>query len=51
MIGHQGQIDIPEHLSGFSSYIEHAEVKDFSNRVDLTKDFRGVLARWADSIK
>jgi predicted ribonuclease YlaK len=51
MIGHQGQMDIPEHLSGFSSYIEHAKPKDFANQVDLTKDFRGVLARWADSIK
>jgi phosphate starvation-inducible protein PhoH len=48
MIGHQGQIDIKPELSGFSSYIEHAKPKDFVNQVDLTKDFRGVLARWAD---
>jgi predicted ribonuclease YlaK len=51
MIGHNGQKDVPEDKSGFSSYIEHAKPKDFANQVDLTKDFRGVLARWADSIK
>jgi predicted ribonuclease YlaK len=50
MIGHQGQIDIPKALSGFSSYIAHAKGQTFANQVNLTKDFRGELARWADSL-
>lgn len=50
MIGHQGQMDIPADLSGFLAYQEHAKNKDFANQVNLTKDFRGVLARWADSL-
>jgi phosphate starvation-inducible PhoH-like protein len=50
LIGHSGQKDIPEHLSGFSSYIEHAKGQHFANQVNLTKDFRGNLARWADKL-
>jgi phosphate starvation-inducible PhoH-like protein len=50
MIGHQGQTDIKPSLSGFSSYIEHAKGQDFAHQVNLTKDFRGKLARWADKL-
>jgi phosphate starvation-inducible protein PhoH and related proteins len=48
MVGHQGQIDIPTEKSGFSSYIEHAKGRSFVKQVNLTTDFRGRLARWAD---
>jgi predicted ribonuclease YlaK len=50
MIGHSLQMDIPESVSGFRSYIDHAKGQTFANQVNLTKDFRGKLARWADSI-
>ncbi len=50
MIGHNGQKDIPESKSGFSSYLEHAKTEYFANQVNLTFDFRGKLARWADSL-
>jgi predicted ribonuclease YlaK len=50
LIGHQGQTDISLDLSGFLAYIEHAKPKDFANQVNLTHDFRGVVARWADSL-
>lgn len=50
MIGHRFQMDIPEAQSGFLAYQEHAKNKDFANQVNLTKDYRGVLARWADSL-
>lgn len=50
MIGHNGQIDIkPEH-SGFQAYIEHAKGQRFAKQVNLTHDFRGDLARWADQL-
>lgn len=51
LVGHQGQTDIPLDKSGFSSYLEHAKTAYFANQVNLTYDFRGKLARWADSIK
>lgn len=50
MVGHRGQIDIKTEHSGFSSYIEHAKGQRFAKQVNLTKDFRGNMARWADSI-
>lgn len=50
MIGHNGQIDISKHHSGFQTYIDHAKGRDFANQINLTKDFRGNLARWADSL-
>lgn len=50
MIGHNGQIDINPRTSGFSSYIKHAKNQSFAKQVNLTHDFRGNMARWADSI-
>lgn len=51
MVGHRGQIDIQPEKSGFIEYQDHAKGYHFVNQVNLTKDFRGELARWADSIK
>jgi phosphate starvation-inducible protein PhoH and related proteins len=50
MIGHMGQMDVPPEQSGFLDYINHAKGRHFAKQVDLTFDFRGELARWADQI-
>lgn len=49
-IGHTGQVDIPENNSGFERYTEHFRSQLYCKIVSLTKNFRGDLANWADSI-
>jgi phosphate starvation-inducible protein PhoH and related proteins len=52
VIGHDGQIDLenPE-KSGFVPYLEHFEDEPYAKVVELTKNFRGKLARHADELK
>lgn len=50
MLGHNGQMDISESLSGFQDYIEHSALAPFAKTVTLDHDYRGNLARWADSL-
>jgi phosphate starvation-inducible PhoH-like protein len=52
MIGHDGQCDLdkPE-KSGFVPYLEHFENEPYAQVVELTKNFRGRLARHADELK
>lgn len=51
VIGHTEQCDLkrPE-LSGFKPYLNHTEGIDFIKVCSLTKNFRGKISRWADSI-
>jgi predicted ribonuclease YlaK len=49
-IGHSGQIDIPTSRSGFEPYMEHFKDQSYCKVVSLTKNFRGELANWADTI-
>ena len=48
--GHQKQCDIEQSKSGFPKYKAEAEKADFASVLQLTKDFRGRLARWADNV-
>jgi phosphate starvation-inducible protein PhoH and related proteins len=51
VIGHVGQIDLPKpELSGFPRVIEHFEGKWYAEIVELTKNFRGILATDADEL-
>jgi phosphate starvation-inducible protein PhoH and related proteins len=52
VIGHDGQVDLdkPE-KSGFVPYLEHFEDEPYAKVVELTKNFRGKLARHADELK
>ena len=49
-IGHSGQIDIPATRSGFEPYMEHFKEQPYCKIISLTKNFRGELANWADTI-
>jgi phosphate starvation-inducible PhoH-like protein len=51
MIGHDGQCDLekPE-KSGFVPYLEHFQHESYASVVELTKNFRGALARHADEL-
>lgn len=51
VIGHQGQIDLKvPSQSGFARVIEHFESRAWSNKCELTKNFRGELSQWADEL-
>lgn len=51
VIGHVGQIDLKNpSKSGFQPYLDHASVSDFVTVCHLTKNFRGKISKWADSI-
>lgn len=50
MIGHSKQVDLPKgQVSGFEPYTEHLRRYPFVGVVDLSKDFRGELARASDA--
>jgi predicted ribonuclease YlaK len=51
VIGHDGQCDLdkPE-KSGFVPYLEHFRNEPYAQVVELTKNFRGRLARHADEL-
>jgi phosphate starvation-inducible protein PhoH len=51
VIGHTEQIDLkrPE-LSGFEPYLKHSEKTNLATICPLTKNFRGKISTWADSI-
>lgn len=50
MIGHSKQVDLPKgQVSGFEPYTEHLRKYPFVGVVELTKDFRGELARASDA--
>jgi len=52
MIGHDGQCDLPDpKKSGFKPYIEHFINEPYCKKVELTKNFRGNLAKHADELK
>jgi predicted ribonuclease YlaK len=52
VIGHTGQIDLPiKEQSGFQRYIEHFRDKERAKICNLTKNFRGWVAQWADELK
>lgn len=51
MIGHMGQVDLPDPAkSGFAPYIEHFKDEEYAKVIELTTNFRGRLARHADSL-
>jgi len=50
MIGHSLQMDIPPSKSGFVSYMEHFRNQPYCKVISLTKNFRGELASWADTL-
>lgn len=51
MIGHDGQIDLPSpSKSGFTPYLEHFRNEPYAKVVELTKNFRGELAKHADEL-
>jgi phosphate starvation-inducible protein PhoH len=51
VIGHQFQIDLKNpSKSGFEPYLEHVENTDIATICTLTKNFRGKISNWADSI-
>jgi len=50
MIGHSGQIDISSSKSGFEAYTEHFKNQPYCKVISLTKNFRGELANWADTL-
>lgn len=51
LIGHTGQCDIDEKLSGFTPYIKHSKSLSSARCFKLTKSFRGEIAEWADVIE
>ncbi|MFS0643696.1 PhoH family protein [Siminovitchia sp. 179-K 8D1 HS] len=52
MIGHDGQIDLKDpKKSGFIPYLEHFRDQPYAKVCELTVNFRGNLARHADSLK
>lgn len=51
VIGHTGQCDLEDpNESGFAKYIKHFLWEPYSACVNLTKNFRGRVARHADSL-
>lgn len=51
LIGHDAQCDLDDRSkSGFTPYIEHFRVKDYCKIINLTKNFRGRLAKHADEL-
>lgn len=53
IIGHSGQIDLVRNQenSGLKKYIEHAKDREFVSVCRLTRNYRGILSRWADEIE
>lgn len=51
LIGHQKQCDIDQAKSGFPTYKTAAEKAPFAKIVELTDNFRGDLAKWADEVE
>ena len=51
IIGHTGQCDLDNKSnSGFGDYLEFYKTKDYAKICNLTKNFRGVISRDADTI-
>lgn len=51
VIGHDGQNDLPDpKKSGFVPYLEHFRNEPYCKVVELSKNFRGDLARRADEL-
>lgn len=52
VIGHTEQCDLkrPE-LSGFEPYLQHSENTELATICSLSKNFRGNISKWADSIR
>jgi phosphate starvation-inducible protein PhoH len=52
LIGHSDQIDNPQCAKekAFVAYAEHLCKKQWAQRVDLKKNYRGKLSDWADSL-
>lgn len=51
VIGHTGQIDLKNpDKSGFEPYLDHTENTDLATICHLTKNFRGRISTWADSL-
>jgi phosphate starvation-inducible protein PhoH and related proteins len=50
VMGDISQCDIDPKKSGFLPYITHYEGQSFSNSVELTKNFRGVISGHAETI-
>jgi phosphate starvation-inducible protein PhoH and related proteins len=51
IIGNVKQCDLEDvTLSGFEPYMYHASPIDWITKINLTHNFRGRLAKWADSI-
>jgi phosphate starvation-inducible protein PhoH len=51
VIGHSAQIDLKNpSKSGFEPYLDHTETTDLATICHLTKNFRGKISNWADSI-
>lgn len=52
VIGHKLQIDLKNSAkSGFEPYLVHSENTNLATILPLTKNFRGKISNWADSIK
>jgi phosphate starvation-inducible protein PhoH len=52
VIGHSEQIDLKNpSKSGFEPYLVHTESTNLATICTLTKNFRGKISTWADSIK
>lgn len=50
LIGHTGQCDIDSKTSGFDYYLAHMEKYKHGEKYELTQNYRGSLANWADDI-
>jgi predicted ribonuclease YlaK len=51
VIGNVKQCDLEDPtMSGFEPYMYHAHGQDWIRKIHLTKNFRGRIAKWADSI-
>lgn len=51
VIGHTGQIDLTnKKYSGFCTYFGQAGYEDFAAVCTLSKNYRGIVSTWADSI-
>lgn len=51
VMGDPNQCDIDPKQSGFLSYLTHYEGQTFAKIVSLTKNFRGVISSWAETIQ
>lgn len=53
VIGHTGQIDLQHHpeRSGFAAYIDHFAKQDWAQVCHLSKNYRGMISEWADTLE